>query len=584
MPDPVLELRGLRVDFRGTGGGWEETTHGVDLTLHAGETVALVGESGSGKSVTAMAVLGLLPATARRRGSALFDGTDLVAATDATLRRIRGRRIAMVFQEPMTALNPVWTIGNQIGRAVRTHDRTLSRAQVRERVLELLCRVHMPDPGRRIDSYPHQLSGGQRQRAMIAMAISCDPEVLIADEPTTALDVTVQAEILDLLAELRDRLSMALLVITHDMGVVAEVADRVVVMRDGAVVEQAPCTELFDAPVHAYTADLLAAVPHLGRGRIRTGPAGPQDGEVLRIDGMTVEYPGRGRRASFRAVADVDLAVSAGEVVGLVGESGSGKSTIGRAVVGLAPVTAGRVRLGDTDMAGARGAGLRAARREVAMVFQDPASSLDPRRTIGESITGPLAIHRAVPRGGLDARARELLDQVGIRGDWADRHPHELSGGQRQRVGIARALALSPRLVVADEPTSALDVSVQTRVLDLLRELQEQRGFACLFISHDLSVIELLAHRVVVLRDGRVVEQGRTADVLGARRRSTHAGSSRRPRCRTRGHSGGARRTGGPGRSRPAEPRGRRAHDGPGTMQRCPRPAPPPQGRAGVAR
>ncbi|MEQ3549360.1 ABC transporter ATP-binding protein [Pseudonocardia nematodicida] len=516
-PGPVLELHDLSVDFRGTDGGWVETTHGVDLALYPGETVALVGESGSGKSVTAMSVLDLLPASARRRGSVLFDGTDLVAASESALRRIRGRRIAMVFQEPMTALNPVWTIGNQIGRAIRAHDRTLSRRQVRERVLELLRRVHMPDPERRADSYPHQLSGGQRQRAMIAMAISCDPEVLIADEPTTALDVTVQAEILDLLAELRERLSMALLVITHDMGVVAEVADRVVVMRDGAVVEEAPCAQLFDAPAQPYTAELLAAVPHLGRGAARSVPAGDHGGgEVLRIDGLTVEYPGRGRRAAFRAVEQVDLTVSAGEVVGLVGESGSGKSTIGRAIVGLAPVTAGRVELAGADVALARGAALRAARRDVAMVFQDPASSLDPRRTIGESVTGPLAIHRAIPRAGLHARAGELLDQVGIPARWADRYPHELSGGQRQRVGIARALALSPKLVVADEPTSALDVSVQTRLLDLLRELQDQRGFACLFISHDLSVVELLAHRVVVLRDGGVVEQGRTADVLGS--------------------------------------------------------------------
>ncbi|MET9192052.1 ABC transporter ATP-binding protein [Streptomyces olivaceus] len=523
---PVLEIESLSVDFRDRSGAWVETTRSVDVSLAAGETVALVGESGSGKSVTAMSVLGLLPDTARRRGRIMFDGVDLVTAPETAVRRIRGDRIAMVFQEPMTALNPVWTIGNQLGRAVRAH-RRLPRASVRARVLELLRLVRMPDPQRRVDSYPHQLSGGQRQRAMIAMAIACDPEVLIADEPTTALDVTVQAEILDLLDDLKRKLSLALLVITHDMGVVAETADRVVVMRRGAVVEEASCERLFADPQHDYTRELLAAVPHLGEAAAQTarraGATGTEHGapapesaaaDILRVEGLTVEYRAR-RRAAFRAVEGIDLRVGEGEVVGLVGESGSGKSTIGRAVVGLARATEGRIEVAGSEVTTARGKALRAIRRDIGFVFQDPASSLDPRRSIGDSVASPLRAHGAAG-GGAErrTRARALLDQVRIPGDWADRFPHELSGGQRQRVGIARALALAPRLIIADEPTSALDVSVQAAVVRLLLDLQQEHGFACLFISHDLAVVEQLAHRVVVLRAGRIVEQGPAGDVL----------------------------------------------------------------------
>ncbi|MFC8006172.1 ABC transporter ATP-binding protein [Streptomyces olivaceus] len=523
---PVLEIESLSVDFRDRSGAWVETTRSVDVSLAAGETVALVGESGSGKSVTAMSVLGLLPDTARRRGRIMFDGVDLVTAPETAVRRIRGDRIAMVFQEPMTALNPVWTIGNQLGRAVRAH-RRLPRASVRARVLELLRLVRMPDPQRRVDSYPHQLSGGQRQRAMIAMAIACDPEVLIADEPTTALDVTVQAEILDLLDDLKRKLSLALLVITHDMGVVAETADRVVVMRRGAVVEEAPCERLFADPQHDYTRELLAAVPHLGEAAAQTarhadatgtehGAPAPESAaaDILRVEGLTVEYRAR-RRAAFRAVEGIDLRVGEGEVVGLVGESGSGKSTIGRAVVGLARATEGRIEVAGSEVTTARGKALRAIRRDIGFVFQDPASSLDPRRSIGDSVASPLRAHGAAG-GGAErrTRARALLDQVRIPGDWADRFPHELSGGQRQRVGIARALALAPRLIIADEPTSALDVSVQAAVVRLLLDLQQEHGFACLFISHDLAVVEQLAHRVVVLRAGRIVEQGPAGDVL----------------------------------------------------------------------
>ncbi|PDQ35227.1 MAG: glutathione ABC transporter ATP-binding protein [Candidatus Lumbricidophila eiseniae] len=526
MSHPLLSIRELSVDFE-TAEGWKPVTHGVSLDIVAGQTLALVGESGSGKSVTAMSVLALLPLHTRRRGSILFTGEDLLCVPDKRLQQIRGRDIAMIFQEPMTALNPVYTIGRQLIEVIQSH-RQLSTAAAKERALELLRSVNIPEPEKKFDHYPHQLSGGQRQRAMIAMAVSSEPKLLIADEPTTAIDVTVQVEILDLILELQSRLGMAVLIITHNMGVVADIADRVVVMRNGRVVEEGGVEDVFVRPREAYTRELLAAVPYLGRaekflGGLEPGLAVTESttGDmtttvpVLELTGARISYPGSWRKAGFQAVHGVDLTIERGEIVGLVGESGSGKSTIGRAVLGLLPLAGGTLKVHGTDVSHGTRALARQRRGTVSMVFQDPASSLNPRRTIAQAITDPLRWQGIQLRGmALRERAMELLEQVRISGSWADRYPHELSGGQRQRVGIARAIAIEPMLMVADEPTSALDVSVQASVLELFLELQRSYGFSCLFISHDLSVVEALANRVIVLQKGVVIEQGSTRDVL----------------------------------------------------------------------
>ncbi|WP_119698645.1 ABC transporter ATP-binding protein [Microbacterium halotolerans] len=525
MTHPLLEIDRLSVEFR-TGDGWKRITHDVSFDVAPRETVALVGESGSGKSVTAMSILDLLPSGTRRVGTIRFDGGDVLDLPEREIRRLRGARIATIFQEPMTALNPVYTIGSQLIAALRSH-RELSAAEARTRAIELLGDVHMPAPEEMIDHYPHQLSGGQRQRAMIAMAISSEPALLIADEPTTALDVTVQAEILDLIIELQGRLGMGVLIITHDMGVVADVADRVVVMKDGRVVESCETEQLFRAPAEEYTRELLAAVPHLGQvSTVLTSSSErpraegvtvetAQPDAVLRMDDTVIRYPGRWRRPGYQAINGIDLSVSHGEIVGLVGESGSGKSTIGRAAVGLLPISEGRLRVRDHEITGRGRRALKELRRNVSMVFQDPASSLNPRRTIGQAISDPLLWHGTLRDAHRRrTRSQELLEQVRIDPDWVDRFPHELSGGQRQRIGIARAIATDPVLMIADEPTSALDVSVQAEVLNLFRDLQREIGFSCLFISHDLSVVETLANRVVVLRRGEVVEQGPAEQVL----------------------------------------------------------------------
>ncbi|GGM34438.1 ABC transporter ATP-binding protein [Microbacterium saperdae] len=525
MNEPLLQVDGLSVEFQ-TPDGWRQVTYDVSFRVDRRKTLALVGESGSGKSVTAMSILDLLPANARRTGRILFDGVDLVPLRDKGLRPLRGSRIATIFQEPMTALNPVYTIGHQLAEALTSHH-DLDRKTVRDRAIQLLRDVHMPDPEEKVDHYPHQLSGGQRQRAMIAMAISSEPDLLIADEPTTALDVTVQAEILDLISEIQERMGMAVLIITHDMGVVADVADDVVVMKDGRVVEGAPSAELFRSPKEEYTRALLAAVPHLGkaddflsaaRNKLRIDgvtAATPLPETVLRLQDAVIRYPGRWRRPGFQAINGIDLEVARGEIVGLVGESGSGKSTIGKAAIGLLPVSEGVLEVRGERITGRPGRALRQLRRHVTMVFQDPASSLNPRRTIGQAISDPLLWQGLVrdPRARRK-RARELLEQVQLNPDWCDRFPHELSGGQRQRIGIARAIATDPVLMIADEPTSALDVSVQAQVLDLFLALQRELGFSCLFISHDLSVVETLSNRVVVLRHGDVIEEGPTEDVL----------------------------------------------------------------------
>jgi peptide/nickel transport system ATP-binding protein len=508
MSANVLTIRDLRVSFPGIA-----AVAGVDLAVRRGEVVALVGESGSGKTMIARSVLGLLPESATATGSVELAGTEVVGAGEAELDALRGTRAAMVFQEPQTALNPVRTVGWQLAEALRAHG-VRSRRAARERAAELLELVGIPEPRRRLRYYPHQLSGGQKQRVVIALALSGEPDLLLADEPTTALDVTVQAQILALLADLRDRLGVAVLLVTHNMGVVAELADRVVVLHHGRIVERRAVSELFARPATDYTRDLLASVPRLAEGGV-PAPRREDTGEaVLELAEVSVVYPGKRGRPALRAVHGVSLAVRPGEVVGLVGESGSGKTTVGRAAVGLVPVSAGRVRLGGRDLAALSRAELRAARRGLAMVHQDPAAALDPRFTVGESIAEPLLIHGAA----VGTRVADLLTAVRLPVAYADRRPGELSGGQRQRVALARALALAPRLVIADEPTSALDVSVQADVLDLFDELRRELGFGCLFISHDLGVVDRVADRVAVLRDGELLELGSPGEVFTAPR------------------------------------------------------------------
>ncbi|MFC8193098.1 ABC transporter ATP-binding protein [Cellulomonas sp. NPDC057328] len=530
---PVLSVRDLNVEFY-VDGRWHPAAVDVSYDVRPGEVLAIVGESGSGKTQSSMALLGLLPANGRARGSARMGDRELVGMPASRLRRVRGREVSMIFQEPMTALNPVFTIGFQIIETLRAHFE-IGPAEARERAVELLRLVDIPNPEKRVDSYPHQLSGGQRQRAMIAQALACDPKLLLADEPTTALDVTVQAEILKLMRDLRERIDAGIVLITHDMGVVADMADNIIVMKDGRVVDQGPALDVFRNPQHEYTQRLLDAVPHLGRGVGAAAPARATVTEpapagaaapaataaderelVLDAQDMVIEYPGRRRTPAFRAVDGVSLQIRQGEVVGLVGESGSGKTTIGRAAVGLLPVTGGHLRIVGQDMVGASMKDLKPLRTKVGIVFQDPGSSLNPRLPIGESIAEPLLLHRGIKGQGLQREIERLLDQVHLPRAMRNRYPHELSGGQRQRVGIARSLALEPRLLVADEPTSALDVSVQAAVLDLFQELQREHGFACLFISHDLAVVEILSDRVAVMRNGKLVEVGPTAQVVTA--------------------------------------------------------------------
>jgi peptide/nickel transport system ATP-binding protein len=508
---PVLAVRDLTVAFRGGSGtgGADRVVDSVGFELHPGRVLALVGESGSGKSLTAMSVLGLVPAAATVGGSIVLQGEELLGASAARLRAVRGGRIGTVFQEPMSAFDPVYRIGDQIAEAIRAHA-TGRGAGVRARVAELLSSVGLQDPQRIAGSFPHQLSGGQLQRAMIAMAISNDPVALIADEPTTALDVTVQAGILDLLRSLAAERGTAILLITHDMGVVADLADDVLVLRHGRAVETGSVREVLLAPQHPYTRELLASVPSLAAGG--THPAAPEGAQVAALEGAVVRYRRRGRQLT--ALDGVDLRIRAGEVLGLVGESGSGKSTVGRALVGLVPLAGGGASVAGVELRAAGRRERRAVRARIGYVFQDPASSLNPRTTIGWSIAEPLLLHTDRSAAEREARVAELLEAVRLPAGFASRYPHELSGGQRQRVAIARALALDPQLLIADEPTSALDVSVQAAVLDLLAELQRRRGFACLLISHDLAVVRRLADTVAVLRDGRVVEQGPTDRVL----------------------------------------------------------------------
>jgi len=520
--EPILSVSGLDVDFF-VDGEWLPAAADVSYEVHPGEVVAIVGESGSGKTQSSMSLLGLLPPNGRAHGSAKLQGRELIGMNQAALRRVRGKEIAVIFQEPMTALNPVYTVGFQIVEALRVHQ-DIGPAAARERAIELLRLVEIPDPEGRFHSYPHQLSGGQRQRAMIAQSLANDPTLLVADEPTTALDVTVQAEILKLMRDLRTTFNSGIVLITHDMGVVADMADRIVVMRNGRVVEAGDAHQIFADPQHEYTKALLAAVPHLGGDRERTlaisehemvhGGDTPLGEPVMVAEDIVIEYPKRGRTPAFRAVDGVSLTINKGEVVGLVGESGSGKTTIGRAVVGLLPVTGGRLEIAGMNMVGAGTKDLAPLRKQIGIVFQDPGSSLNPRLPIGESIGEPLMLHTGIKGAELNKRIEILLDQVELPRSMRNRYPHELSGGQRQRVGIARALSLEPKLLVADEPTSALDVSVQARVLELFTELQREHGFACLFISHDLAVVEMLSSRIAVMHHGRLVEVGSSQQIV----------------------------------------------------------------------
>jgi microcin C transport system ATP-binding protein len=517
MSDPLLSIQDLSVTFR-SGDHVVEAVKGVSFDLRKGETVALVGESGSGKSVTALSILQLLPYPAASHtpdSSVRFDGNELVGARPGLLESIRGGRIAMVFQEPMTSLNPLHTLEKQITETLFLHKR-MSPAAARARVVELLRLVGLADAEKRLDAYPHQLSGGQRQRVMIAMALANEPDILVADEPTTALDVTIQAQILKLLQELQQRFGMALLLITHDLGIVRKMAGRVCVMTKGEIVEQGPTETVFAAPQHPYTRRLLAAEP-----KGKPALVEPRPPVVLSGSEIKVWFPLKAgvfqRTVGYvKAVDGISLAVRAGETLGIVGESGSGKTTLGLALLRLVAAT-GAVDYDGTRLDALPGKAMRPLRRELQIVFQDPFSSLSPRLSVGEIVEEGLKVHGL---GGAPEERRALIEatlgEVGLDPQSVDRYPHEFSGGQRQRISIARALVLKPRVLVLDEPTSALDMSVQAQIVDLLRDLQRRHDLAYLFISHDLRVVRALASEVIVMRDGKVVEAGPAERIFAA--------------------------------------------------------------------
>ena len=530
--DAVLTVDKLSVDAL-TPEGARRVIDSISFALAPGETLCIAGESGSGKSVTALSIMRLLPRTSLRiaSGDIRLDRQSLPLLSERAMRDVRGGEIAMIFQEPMTSLNPVHSIGAQLTEAIRTHQGA-EGASIKSRARAMLDVVQINDPARRMKQYPHELSGGMRQRVMIAMALSCRPKVLLADEPTTALDVTVQAQILKLMRELKREFGTAIILITHDMGVVAEMADRVAVMRDGRIVEAGPVLDIFERPQAEYTRELLAAVPRLGayaatdappRVTATIRPAAPEGAApVLSVKNLVVDYGAsaslfRRRAAEAPAVQDVSFDIMPGQTLGLVGESGSGKSTTGKAVLGLVPFT-GAVTIGGTAIQGLSAAAMRPVRRAAQMIFQDPYASLDPRMTVGAAIAEPLVIHGIGAKGDRNERVASLLKHVGLAADHATRYPHEFSGGQRQRICIARALALEPKLIVADESVAALDVSVRARVLDLMLELQETLGLSYLFISHDMAVVERMSHNVAVMRAGRIVEAGARRAVLSSPR------------------------------------------------------------------
>ncbi len=532
----LLEVRGLDVHFRGRRGSHHAVKQ-LSFSVAQGETLAIVGESGCGKSTTALALSGLLAPQASVSGDILLQGRNLAGLPEASLRMIRGRDLSMIFQEPMTSLNPVHTVGAQIGETLRRHH-GLSAAAARARAIELLDLVRIPEPGRRHDDYPHNLSGGQRQRIMIAMAVACSPKLLIADEPTTALDVTVQAHILELLDTLRRDLSMALILITHDLGLVSRWADRVLVMLDGEKVEEGRAGAIFELPKHPYTAGLVGASLHAGKDvhyrqtrlpEIRHGidsdtgaraitlvtPAlsacgGHRDvalAPLLKVESLRTSY--RKRDGSmFHAVEDVSFELRRGETIGLVGESGCGKSTLSRTLLRLIPQSAGRIVFDGADLTAMSERQVKPWRSRMQMVFQDPYGSLNPRRTVFDILDAVLSLHGVSRKAERAARIAETLDRVGLPASASHRYPHEFSGGQRQRIGIARALILRPSFLILDEPVSALDVSIQSQILNLLAELKEAFGLSYLFISHDLAVIRYIADRILVMREGRIVEAG----------------------------------------------------------------------------
>ena len=517
----VLTVDRLTVSVR-TETGLHPLVSDLSFNVKRGETLAIAGESGSGKSITSLAIMGLLPPPAVRvtAGRIALGANDLTAMPEDAMRRIRGDRIAMIFQEPMSSLNPVLTIGTQLAEAIRAHQ-DVSWAKARTRAIAALASVRLSDPERRMAQFPHELSGGMRQRVMIAMALVLRPEVLIADEPTTALDVTVQREVLDLLRDLQRETGTAIILITHDMGVVAEMADRVIVMKSGRMVEEAPVARLFKAPSAPYTRDLLAAVPRMGTRTDSADPAATRTpaAHVAQLSDVVVRFPLKsgvlGRISGHvHAVEHVSFDILKGETFSLVGESGCGKSTIAKAIVGLVP-HAGRIKVADQELKGLDTAGQKALRRRVQMVFQDPMAALNPRMRVGDLIAEPLLIHGFGTPESRRVEAANLMLRVGLSKDQMDRYPHEFSGGQRQRICIARALALKPDLIIADESVSALDVSVQARVLALMRELQQEMGMAYLFISHDMAVVDTISDRVAVMYLGQIVEMGTRAQVFG---------------------------------------------------------------------
>ena len=511
----VLKVENLHVSFR-QDGRVIPAVKGVSFAVGRGETLAIVGESGSGKSVTALSTVGLLGRNAQVQGSALYGDRELIGADEATLRGVRGNDISFIFQEPMTSLNPLHTIERQLGESLALHQ-SLSGGAARSRILELLQKVGIRDAESRLGAYPHQLSGGQRQRVMIAMALANGPELLIADEPTTALDVTIQAQILDLLAELKMREGLSMIFISHDLGIVRRIADRVCVMQGGEIVEQGPVAAIFADPKHPYTRKLLAAEP-----KGEPGPVPADAPEVVRTDGLRVWFPiqkGFLKRTvgHVKAVNDASVMVRAGETLGIVGESGSGKTTLALAIMRLIPAE-GPVIYQGQDISRWSARDLRKLRRDMQIVFQDPFGSLSPRMTAEEIIGEGLTVHAIDPGRPRRDMVAEIMAEVGLDPATMGRYPHEFSGGQRQRIAIARAMILRPKVVVLDEPTSALDMTVQVQIVDLLRDLQRRHGLAYLFISHDLRVVRALSHRVAVMRQGDIVEFGTSAEIFAAPR------------------------------------------------------------------
>ncbi|MFJ3699899.1 MULTISPECIES: ABC transporter ATP-binding protein [unclassified Streptomyces] len=514
MTTPLVQVEDLTIDF-----GAVRAVDGLSFTLEAGAALGVVGESGSGKSASASALLGLHRGTgARVTGTVRVAGTDVGAADEAELRALRGAKAAMVFQDPLSSLDPYYTVGDQIAEVYRVHN-SVSRRAARARAVEVLDRVGIPDAARRARSRPHEFSGGMRQRALIAMALACEPRLIVADEPTTALDVTVQAQILDLLHDLRRETGTALLLVTHDVGVAAESVDDVLVMQHGRTVERGPVAEVLGAPRQPYTRELLASVPRVDSGRSSGSVPGPRTappgaGPLLEAVGLRREF-GRGS-SRVTAVDDVSLTVHAGETLGIVGESGSGKTTLGRMLVRLDDPTAGRLRYGGREIGSLPEKALRPFRRELQMVFQDPVASLNPRRSVGESVADPLRAAGETDETRIRDRVSGLLERVGLDAGRYERYPHEFSGGQRQRIGIARVLAAEPKLIVCDEPVSALDVTTQAQVIALLAELQRELGIGLVFIAHDLAVVRQVSDRVAVMRQGRIVEQGAVDEVYGS--------------------------------------------------------------------